>query len=224
VFTEAEEVFERICTEHGISCRRIPPTDSKTPDYELLLASGPVLVEVKQLEPNAGDIAYHHELRTKGQASRMVDMGRARLAISSAMKQLSPHAKGKMPAVVVLYDTMGTSNYLDPYSLAFALYGPEKIHFAVPNDPRLKPQTLGMSRGGDAVATPTQNTTLSAVAVLDGPAQGVVPSLRIFHNCNARIPLPPNAFEGYPFREFDFAPPAPGRMPEWIERSAATHD
>lgn len=217
MLTESEAIFEQLCTERGIPFRRIPEGVGRTPDYELTLACGTTLVEVKQLEPNASDLAFEEQLRS-GLATRMVDMGRAKLAIYDAMKQLKPHAKGRFPAVVVLYDTMGHTNYLDPYSLSFSLYGPEKVHFAVPKDPREEISSLGMTRSGDAVATRQHNTTLSALAVLDGTAQGVNPDLRIFHNCNAAIPLPLNAFAEYGFRQFEFAAPKPDAMPTWIER------
>lgn len=218
MLTESEVLFEKLCNGRGIAFCRIPTGNVRTPDYELSLSCGKVLVEVKQLEPNADDLAYHEELRTKGLAHRMVDMGRAGPAIDDAVEQLRPHAKGKMPAIVVLYDTMGTTNYLDPYSVSVSLYGPEKINIDVPADPRGEPIVRGMSRGGDAVATPTHNTTLSAVAVLDGPAQGVSMDLRLFHNCNAKIRLPLVGFSEYGFRQFEFAVPTPGTMPEWIER------
>lgn len=207
------------CTTRGISFRRIATSDVRTPDYGLSLTSTRVLVEVKQLEPNASDIAFEEQLRS-GLATRMVDMGRAKLAINDAVKQLRPHAKGLLPAIVVLYDTMRHTNYLDPYSLSFSRYGPEKMHFAVPTDPSLEISALGMSRGGDAVATPKHNTTLSAVAVLDGTAQALSLDLRIFHNCNAATPLPLNAFAEYGFRQFEFAVPRSGTMPTWIERTA----
>jgi hypothetical protein len=79
-------------------------------------------------------------------------------------------------------------------------------------------QKFVFNRGGDAVATPMHNTTLSALAVLDGTAQGLNLDLRLFHNCNAKIPLPLDAFAEYGFRQFEFAPRTPGTMPEWIEQ------
>jgi hypothetical protein len=53
MLTESEENFERLCVERGIPLRRIPEGIDRTPDYELTLACGATLVEVKQLEPNA---------------------------------------------------------------------------------------------------------------------------------------------------------------------------
>lgn len=111
------------------------------------------------------------------------------------------------------------TGYLDPYSLSFALYGAEKVHFAVPNRPGPEPAILGMSRGGDAVASPKHNTTLRAVAVLYAAGRESPLELQIFPNCNARIRLPLDAFSDYAFRQFEFDPSAPGKMPEWIERS-----
>jgi hypothetical protein len=133
MLTEAESLFEPFCVEHQIACQRIPEGAEKTPDYEITLAGRRIAVEVKQLEPNAQDLAFFEDLRTIGHAGGAVDTGRARSAIQDAMKQLRPYAKGRMPAVVVLYDTMGSAiGYLDADNLADCLYGEEKVHFLVP--------------------------------------------------------------------------------------------
>jgi hypothetical protein len=62
-----------------------------------------IAVEVKQLEPNADD------RRVLGQAGRgepagyWVDMSRARQSILNGAKLLRAYAKGRQPAMVVLY-------------------------------------------------------------------------------------------------------------------------
>jgi hypothetical protein len=123
------------------------------PDYEMTLSTGAILVEVKQLEPNAQDLEMLATLRAGKVAARWVDMGEARLPIMEGVKQLRPHAKGRKPALVVLYDTIGMTGHLDPYSIAFSLYGPEKVHYDVPHSPAQDVTFSGMSRGGRSVAT-----------------------------------------------------------------------
>jgi hypothetical protein len=136
------------------------------------------------------------------------------------MKQLRPHAKGRKPALVVLYDTMGSARgYLDPYNLAYCLYGSEHVHYRIPNDPRIDVVYAGMSRGGRSVATARENTTLSAVAILHGPGISGIPDITVFHNLHAQIPLPVHECATCGLRQYRFAPLRPGEMPDWIEIS-----
>jgi hypothetical protein len=64
--TFAEYLFERYCDEHGIACARIPETTTKTPDYELFPTSSPVVVEIKDIEPNAEEIESERLLNERG--------------------------------------------------------------------------------------------------------------------------------------------------------------
>jgi hypothetical protein len=218
MLTEGEILFEEFCRLKTISFTRIPEGASKTPDYEIVLSARTVAVEIKQLEPNAEDLAFFDDLRTKGSAGGVVDMGRARLAILDAMKQLRPYSKGRMPAMVVLYDTMGAGRgYLDPYSLSYCLYGPEKVHYAVPSDPSVDTIDLGMSRGGRSVATARHNTTLSALGVLRRFGVGTSSDLEVFHNLHAAIPLDTALWAHHKVRQFRFDVKTPGEMPEWID-------
>lgn len=216
--TESEDLFERFCAQRRIPFRRIPEAAERTPDYEILLGGGTVAIEVKQLEPNEHDRAFFEELRTKGRAGGAVNMGRAQSAILDGVKQLRTFAKGRMPAVVLLHDTMGFARgYLDPYNLAYCLYGPEKVHYLVASDPSLDSDYLGMSRGGGSLATAHHNTTLSALAVLarsgpDGSLEAVV-----YHNIHAAIPLGPEQCASHGIRQYRFAAAREGQMPEWVE-------
>jgi hypothetical protein len=51
--TFSEYLFEWFCDERGIPCSRIPETTAKTPDYDLFPETTPVVVEVKEIAPNA---------------------------------------------------------------------------------------------------------------------------------------------------------------------------
>jgi hypothetical protein len=216
--TEAESLFEQFCIERQIAYQRIPEGAGKTPDYEITLAGRRIAVEVKQLEPNVQDRAFFEELLTTGHAGGAVDTGRARSAIQDALKQLRPYAKGHMPAVVLLYDTMGSAiGYLDADCLADCLYGEEKVHYLVPSAPVVDAIYRGMSRGGNSVATSTHNTTLSALAVLRRLGRGGALDLAIYLNIHAAIPLTVEECAQHGLRQYKFAAPQPGHMPEWIE-------
>lgn len=209
-------MFEAFCAARDIKCSRIPESREKSPDYEVILLDRPVAVEIKQLEPNASDREIATQLATLGRAAFSVEMGRARDSITAAVKQLRPYTEKRIPGIVVLHDATGTANYLDPYNIAYCLYGAEKVRFSVPADPRQEIQHLGMSRGGGSVATPKHNTTLSAVGVLRHGWEPGELVLAIFHNLHAAVPLRWEEVARYGIPQFRFGAKDEGRMPEWL--------
>jgi hypothetical protein len=216
--TEAESLFEQFCSKQEIAWRRIAEATTRTPDYEIVVEGVRVVVEVKQLEPNAEDLAFLEELRTKGWAGRSINMGRARAAIRDGVRQLRAYSSGRDPGVVLLHDTVGPATaYLDPYSLAYCLYGAEKIHFEVAPNPADDIDMLGMSRGGGSVATSEHNTTLSALAVFRWSGQATPGGLDVYHNIHAAIPLKLAEPVKHGIRQFKFEASEPGRMPDWME-------
>lgn len=218
MLTIAEILFERWCRERQVRLWRIPTCEVQTPDYEMGLSTGPVLVEVKQLEPNAEDLEMIETLKRGESAGRWVNAARARGPITKAVKeQLSPHTQGRKPAIVVLYDTVGLVSCLDPHSIAVCLYGLEQVHYDVPDSPMESVRYRGMSRGGNRGATETQNTTLSAVAVLTTHGPNRAPSVDLFHNKHAAIKLDPISCDAAGFRQFNFIRLTSNAMPDWAQ-------
>lgn len=218
--TEAEHLFERFCREAGVECRRIGEGPTKTPDYEVRVGGLLVAVEVKQLEPNADDTAKLEKLQKERRVSGWENMERPRQSILDATRQLRAHAKGVMPGVCVLYDTVGgLFGYLDSDNIAQCLYGAERYHYVVPdyeaNPQETGPELIGVSLGGRRIATPEHNTTLSAVAVLRSGGSAGQLSMAVFHNCYAAIPLPPESFSLPNVTHFVYRSSVPGAIPEW---------
>jgi len=50
--TKSENMFEQFCNELSIKCNRIEEAKEKRPDYEVVINSTKMLVEVKQIDPN----------------------------------------------------------------------------------------------------------------------------------------------------------------------------
>ncbi|MDP1569606.1 MAG: hypothetical protein Q8L86_06355 [Vicinamibacterales bacterium] len=174
-----------------------------------------IVVEVKQLEPNNGDRELAHDAVEGGSASCWVDMGRARQSILDGVKQLRAHAKGRHPALVVLYEVVDLLDYLGADSIAQCMYGPERVHVAVPHAPDAEPWVLGASYGGGRVVTASHNTTLSAVAVLR--RAGDAETLSVFHNAYAAIPLNPDQFQLDGVRHFVWQARDDRHLPYWVE-------
>lgn len=213
--TVSERLFERFCVRRGISFTRLVEGATKTPDYEIVADGLSIAVEVKQLEPNAEDLAILAEAAEKKRAGYWIDMSRPRQSILDAVKQLRVQAKGRQPAMVVLYEVVGLLGYLDSDSIGQCLYGPEQIHLAVPKDATREPWVLGGSHGGGRVATKRHNTTLSAVAVLqaDGPSDTIC----VYHNAFAALPIEPHRFRFEGVRHFAWRAPQPERLPCWVD-------
>lgn len=197
--TEADILFERFCSERQIGIKRIVESSTMTPDYEIRIGSLVVAVEVKQLTPINDDKKFLKKFREQGAKAHYVNMDRPRQNIRCATKQLRAHTQRLMPAIVVLFDTLGgLLGYLDLDNIAQCLYGAEQFHFAVPNPepgvPRKKPEILGASLGGGRIATEKHNTTLSAVCILKFERAANRLSMEVLHNCYAAKPIDPNNF------------------------------
>lgn len=188
--THSEALFERFCRERGIEFRRPPEGATRTPDYEISIAAGPVVVEVKQVEPNAKEQTLLSELRRRGRASHWVNMSRPRQAIRQAARQLRAYSGSLTPGLAVLFDTAGGMlGSLGADSITQALYGQRRIH--VVDRPGGQVEVVGLSSGGWGVASATRNTQLSAVGVLRLFQDNSL-SLTVFHNRYAAIPLNPD--------------------------------
>lgn len=215
--TEAELLFEHFCRERDIGVQRLREGSAKMPDYEIRVGQLVVAVEVKQLEPNTEDKKSLEERRQPGSGFHYENMERPRQSIRDATKQLRAHTQKRMPAVVVLFDTLdGSLGYLDSDNIAQCLYGAEQFHFAVPDLPRNKPVFLGVSLGGRRIATPQDNTTLSAVATLRFHRSADQLSLTVFHNSYAAVPIDPAHFRVRDVTHFAHLAKDQNRLPRWI--------
>jgi len=218
--TASEQYFERFCERRGIPISRLPEGTVKTPDYQIVVDGIEIVVEVKQIEPKDEDRGVLSDVVEGKAASYWVDMSRPRQSIHDGVKQLRAYAKGKRPGVVVLYELAGLLGYLEADCIAQCLYGPERVHIAVPDDPGREPWVLGGSYGGRRVATEHHNTTLSAVAVLRTNRE--TDTLSVFHNAFAAFPIEPDRFRFDGVRHFAWQAPDPRFLPSWVEVTSTT--
>jgi len=185
------------------------------PDYQIFVDGLEIAAEVKQIEPNVADRAILNEVSNGRCASYWVNMSRPRPSIVDGTRQLRSYAKGRCPGIVVLYELVPLLGYLDPDTIAQTLYGPKQVHVAVPDDPGREPWVLGGSHGGGRVATEHQNTTLSAVALLQ--MSGETEGISIFHNTFAALPIDPRRFQFDGVRHFVWRAPDSGFLPWWVD-------
>lgn len=215
--TESEKLFEQFCKDNGIEFSRLDPAEtpeSQCPDYEIKTADGPVIVEVKQFDPNEEDRqnARLLEERGYGKAIGGAPGARVRLKIQSGTKQLKVRSQGKVPTVLVLYNNVPfNSRGTHPYEIKTAMYGIEKIDLAVG---KTRVAVVDRGFGPKRKLTPSDNTSLSAVATLLENLDGDL-VLSLFHNIYASRPLTWQSLNGPKIAHFTIGEKEPGKFQEW---------
>jgi hypothetical protein len=220
--TASELLFESFLASCGISFEPIPRSQvpsSKSPDYRLELGGHTIIVEVKQIDPSPADEAHLLEFVRDGETHVISDEPgrRVRNKLRSAVDQLREHARGKFPAMVVIYDNVRLLGETEPYDVLTGMYGLEQVHIAVPADPHVRPYIYRHRFGKKSVLSRFDNTTISCVAILR-EAHSTQVTMSVFHNCYAAIPLVPDLLRFPRIRHFrlDF-PPDESPDPHWVE-------
>lgn len=222
--TRSEQLFELFCQSENIRYDRIQRRDKEgvqTPDYNIFTQMGKVVVEVKQFDPNKEDKKILQQLKQRGFGdSSGVEPGqRVRSKIKPALSQLKKRSKGQYPAVLVLYNNIPfTSRHINPYDIKIGMYGLEVIDLEIFSDLSYKTKLKDKRFGPKRKMTPTDNTTLSAIAALYGYDENNL-TLIFFHNRYAKIRLPTDWIKSPRIRHFTLGEKKNGEFQEWIEIS-----
>lgn len=220
VKTASEIFFEQFCTQHGVPWEQIATqaVDSiKTPDYAIFPKGTKVIAEIKEIQENATERQQREKLAEVGWSTfgeRGVKVGdRARDIITTAAKQLRRAAKGKFPALIVIYNpSFLLSHHTEPHAIKAAMYGFDQIVLGLaPIQMRRKPRLIDRKSGPGRKMGAQFNTTISAVAVIDG--QG----LTIYHNVFAAMPLRVEVFSGIADRQYTLGEKQPRKFDSWQE-------
>lgn len=220
--TVSEELFEEFCAANDLplhSIVRRSEEDMKTPDYEIRIAQGPLIVEVKQLDLGPSDKANLADLEDKGETDVIIggSISRIRKKIKNAMPQLKARSKGQLPTMLVLYDTVRLLGDIEKLEVRVAMYGDEVVDIAVPSDPSIHPFVTGHRFGPGQSLSKTQNTSLSCLAVLRH-SQGTESTLDVFHNDYAAAPLDVEILSRPTIRHFRLEPTVTeGAFRRWIQ-------
>jgi hypothetical protein len=174
-----------------------------------------VIAEIKEIQENATERQQREKLAEVGWSAfgeRGVKVGdRARGIITTAAKQLRRMAKGKFPAMIVIYNpSFLLSHHTEPHAIKAAMYGFDQIVLGLaPFHMREKPRLIDRKSGPGRKMGTQFNTTISAVAVIDGEG------LTIYHNVFAAIPLPVELFSGIAAKQRTLAEKQPGEFDTW---------
>lgn len=217
VRTISETLFEQFCTDVGIDFTRLLPDSSvgrQTPDYELHLQEPPILVEVKQIDPNREDKALLCSFAETGEYSFGGEPGdRLRRRISKAGSQLRACAQPDQPTMVVAYNNVDTlRGFTGPHAVMAAMYGRFE---AVITTLGALVSAAARRLGGNRSMTREHNTRISALAVLfDGP-EG--PYLVVYHNRFAAMPLRPETLRRPRIFQRCIEEGDGSTFPEWVD-------
>ena len=221
--TISETLFELYCHKHTIPCSRISTESHKrkrTPDYQVILQDNTVISEVKQFDPTKEEKRLQIQLNKQGFTESFGgEPGqRASKKITKSMKQLQSLGKDKYPTLLVLFNNVSITNrHVHPYAIKTAMYGLEEVVLALPHDAATSPWVIDRKFGGRRKVTPSQNTTLSAIAVLYENHDGGSPFLNVFHNVYAALDINPEWLRNPETRHFKLSVKDQGKFQKWIE-------
>jgi hypothetical protein len=215
--TKSELLFERFCREHAIDYKRIPRAEGKrTPDYEFYPSGVRIVVEVAQLDPNDGDRQYSR----KRDDGSFVGVGgtigqRIRQKITDKADQLKAWTKGMAPTILVVYNNTDVRSYTRPEHVCSAMFGFQTFVMDVPADPSKPSSIVDRKRGRGSRMTTGQNTSVSAVAVLEEDSTDHL-TMRIYHNHHAVNRIAPCVLKLENVEQYGLGQCPPGQMPTWF--------
>ena len=151
---------------------------------------------MKQIDPNADDL---QELETvgSGEATGRFVPNRLRGKLKNVSGQLKAASRSGCPTLLVVYDNTPFKMYSFHFDVVQALFG---AHSVIVNVPKERDADTIVSKpffGGNRGLTERQNTSVSALAILDGGPLGET-TLRVYHNPYASVVLRPELLEALP--------------------------
>lgn len=177
--TRSEAVFESWLDANMLQWRCIPPGSNRTADYAVTIAPGvEVIFELKQIETNRDwkdDVVHGGEVGAS--VRERINRSKSQIKASSA--------EGKAAVLVVFndYDPLqlsGTENH----DFVAAMYGGYTLKLGVESR-RITGRFLGNGKSFQS----NKNTSFSAIGRLKQSGREAAPSVTIFENIHASIPL-----------------------------------
>jgi hypothetical protein len=225
--TASEELFEKFCVDNAIPYSRLYPDKHKTPDYKVRLNRQPVIIEIKELQPNKDESQAIRDLTDKGQTRCLSTTPgkRIRSKIEKAKHQIEQYTSGKYPGILILYDARPPFFDISPYFIKVAMYGFETIDVHVPST-LSEPIKFGTHRfGKNSKLRKDLHTYISSLGVLRKKAPVNQLHLDLYENRFADIPIPRTALTNYQnITLFELAPSDETTFADWRQVSKLQDD
>ena len=216
--TESEKLFEAFCNNNGIRFAPVSTGVMKTPDYIIQIGEIDIVVEVKQIELNEEEKKLLRRAEKGDPVVFSATPGdRIRSKIKAAAPQLKILAKGKHPALLVLYNSIpfAAGDPTHPYHIKTGMFGLETVILTKPPIGTGDPQLIDKKFGPKRQMTEEHNTTTSAIGVLRRTMEAGIEML-IYHNHFAAIPLPVGLCSKINnVKEFILSSKTTGEFQEW---------
>ena len=162
--TKSELLFEELLKERGfkfIKGENYFKKGKKCPDYYVKTKYGNIICEVKEfVEPEIHKMI--HKVKVISFSSKRI-LNPIRNKINTASGQLKPHAKNKIPMIVILSNPYGYFADLGNEEISSAMYGEIGMSIPLTGDKEKEPELFF---GRDGVLT-NQKKYVSAVCVLE---------------------------------------------------------
>jgi hypothetical protein len=191
--TISEELFTQFCATNGVPCQRVPDGTEPTPDFRIWFGDAQVICEVKQIDPNVEDLAELEERGSCEAIGRFVP-NRVRKTLKHVSAQLNAASLDGRPTVLVIYDNTPFKIYTFHSDVVQAMFGHDSVKVRFSGDAAVVSEPFF---GGNRGLTPIQNTSVSAVAILEEGSDASL-TLRVYHNPYARVVLRAELFAGLP--------------------------
>jgi hypothetical protein len=183
----SETLFKQLCSSHGVPCEEIPTGPARTPDFAIHLAGVRVVCEIKQIDPNNEDLLELETVSSGKTTGRFVP-NRLRAKLKHVSGQLKAASVCGCATLLVVYDNTPFKMYSTHFDVVQAMFGAHSVTVSVPKEPDADPIVSEPFFGGNRGLTPRQNTSVSALAILDcGPLSER--TLRVYHNPYASVVL-----------------------------------
>ncbi len=195
----SEALFEQLCSSHTVPCEAIATGPVRTPDFAIHLGGIRVVCEVKQIDPNPEDL---HELKTVGSGEGIGRFLPNRLrATLKDSGQLQAASISGCPTLLVVYDNTPFKMYSLHSDVVQAMFGAHSVAVRFPKTTGADPIVSKPFFGGNRGLTRCQNTSVSALAILDGGPFSEQ-TLRVYHNPYASVVLCPELLEALPVVQY----------------------
>lgn len=208
VETLSETLFKQHCDAREVQYRCIEEGTTPVADFEVLLASGTVIAEVKQFNENNHDVATNTAMRDGHVGSGYAPRARLRNLLSGAYRQIKPYASRGLPAIVVCHNSAGPLNHIDNFTVTRAMFGGMAAYIALGQDGCIHHTGQGFT--GQRLVTRNSCRGLSAVCVLSTPTMDTT-RLVAYHNPYATNPIAPETLRGFADSQFGYEDPHAGR-------------
>ena len=129
----SETLFEQFCSRHGIPCKPIPTRLVRTPDFAIRLDGVTVICEVKQIDPNAEDLAELQAVSSDEATGRFVP-NRLRGKLKDVSGQLKTACLSGHPTMLVVYDNTPFKMYSVHLDVVQATFGAHSVTMTTPKE------------------------------------------------------------------------------------------